>query len=409
MNEMRKLVGDMQQREQQTLEIRSAESSRSARATSITNLVGSLMGIAMVVVAFFLFQRELTHRQRADDALRRLAAIVESSDDAIVSKSMDGLIVSWNAGARRLYGYTADEVVGRPISLLCPAERVDEVQYNLDRVRSGVHIEHFETNRVRKDGRRIDISLSISPIKDRNGAVIGASAIARDITERKLLQREVLEIAAREQQRIGQDLHDGTGQELTGLAMMAERLAGELSHQSLPQATAAERIVEGLEQALRHVRDLSKGLVPVEVDAEGLMVALADLARRTSELHGVDCTFECDEPVRIMDNATATHLYRLSQETVTNALKHGHARNIVINLSDDGALTRLKISDDGQGFADNGHESSGTGLRIMRYRAELIRAKLAIGPAQPHGTEVTCTVPHLQEPVPARHDQIHVN
>src|SRR4029077_1159699 len=107
-------------------------------------------------------------------------------------------------------------------------------------------------------------------IKDGAGAVIGASAIARDVTERKELQREVLEIAAREQQRIGQDLHDATGQELTGLAMMAERLTGELAGQSLPQAGAAAKIVDGLEQALEHVRALSKGLVPVEVDAEGL-------------------------------------------------------------------------------------------------------------------------------------------
>ena len=288
-----------------------------------TNLVGSLLGIGMVSLAFLLFRRELVQRQLAADALRRLAAIVESSDDAIVSKSMDGQIVSWNAGARRVYGYTADEVLGRNIALLCPTERIEEVQANLDRVRCGVHIEHFQTTRIRKDGQRIDVSLSISPIKDHQGAVIGASAIARDVTEQKLLQREVLEIAAREQQRIGQDLHDGTGQELTGLAMLAERLAGELSEQSHPQAGAAAKIVDGLVEALNHVRALSKGLVPVEVDAEGLMVALAELAARTSELHAVNCRFLCDKPVPIVDNQTATHLYRLSQETLTNAVKHG--------------------------------------------------------------------------------------
>src|SRR5205085_8223587 len=126
----------------------------------------------------------------------------------------------------------------------------------LDRVREGIPIEHFETSRIRKDGELVEVSLSISPIKDADGNVIGASAIARDVTERMRLQREVLEIAALEQRRIGQDLHDGTGQELTGLAMMTERLAGELAQRSLPQANTATKIVDGLEKALRHVRAL---------------------------------------------------------------------------------------------------------------------------------------------------------
>jgi two-component system, LuxR family, sensor kinase FixL len=397
MNEMRKLVGEMQQQAQEALALRSDESRRSAITTMITDVVGCVIGVGLVGLAMFLFQSELSHRQRADNAVRRLAAIVESSDDAIISKSMDGLIVSWNAGARRIYGYAAEEVIGRPVALLCPPERKDEVLYNLERVKRGSHIEHFETNRIRKDGRRIDVSLSISPIRDGAGAVIGASAIARDVTERKELQREVLEIAAREQQRIGQDLHDGTGQELTGLAMMAERLTGELAGRSLPQAGAAAKIVDGLEQALEHVRALSKGLVPVEVDAEGLMVALADLAARTSELHGVNCTFRCQQPVCILDNQTATHLYRLSQESVTNSLKHGRASKIVISLADDGELITLKIADDGKGFSEERHQSAGTGLRIMRYRAGLIRAKLTIGPSRPRGTQVTCTLPRQQD------------
>ena len=400
MGEMLNLVGKMQAAEEAALAARSEESQRSARVTMITDLVGSLMGIAMVGVATMLFRRELAHRQRAQDAGLRLAAIVASSDDAIVSKTLDGLIVSWNAGARRIYGYTAEEVIGRPIALLCPPERADEVQCNLDRVRRGEHIEHFETTRIRKDGQRIDVSLRISPLKDSSGAVIGASAIARDVTERKVLQREVLEIASREQQRIGQDLHDGTGQELTGLAMVAERLKGELADRSLPQAAAAARIVEGLEEALGHVRALSKGLVPVELDAEGLMAALSDLAARTNQLPDVTCTFECDQPVRILDNQTATHLYRLSQESLTNALKHGHARNIVMKLTCDRDFITLHINDDGAGFEEK-NLSAGTGLRIMAYRAELIRGKLTISQVRPHGTSIKCKLPRQQEPGPS--------
>ncbi len=229
--------------------------------------------------------------------------------------------------------------------------------------------------------------------------MIGASAIGRDITDRKLLQREVLEIAAREQRRIGQDLHDDTGQELTGLAMLAQRLADELQSRSLPQAGTAARIVDGLEQALNHIRALSKGLLPVEVDAEGLMIALADLAARTSELHGVNCRFECDEPVSINDNQTATHLYRLSQEAVTNAVKHGHAYCVLIRLAADHEFVTLSISDDGAGFLEGQRPGDGAGLRIMRYRADLIGAKLTIGANHPRGTRVTCTLPQRTEGV----------
>lgn len=399
MNEMRALVDEMQQQERDALAVRSAESQRSAQVTRAANLLGSLLGISMVGLAFLLFHRELAHRQRAAEALRRLAAIVESSDDGIVSKSMDGRIVSWNASAERIYGYAADEVIGKPIAMLCPPERVDEVQYHLERVASGEPIEHFETNRVRKDGRRIDVSLSISPIRDDAGKVIGASAITRDITERKLLQRQVLETAAREQQRIGQDLHDGIGQELTGLAMIAEQLTCELSQRGKKEAERAERLVVGLEQALAHVRHLSRDLIPLELDADGLIVALSELAANTSEIHSVVCAFECDEPAPSVSAPAAAHLYRLAQEAVTNALKHGRARQITIKLADDGRLTTLRIADDGCGFSPT-KKTTGSGLRIMRYRTDLLRAKLQIGPAHPRGTQVICELPHPAEARP---------
>jgi PAS domain S-box-containing protein len=394
MNEMRKLVREMKDYEQQLLNLRAEESRQSAYVTHTTDLVGSFLGIGLVGLAFFLYRRDLANRQRAEDAIRRLAAIVECSGDAILGKSLDGVIVSWNAGAERLYGYTAEEMVGQRVTKLCPPERFDEVRHNLQRVRQGIRIQYFETTRIRKGGEPVEVSLSISPIMDADGNVIGASAIARDVSEQRRLQREVLEIAALEQRRIGQDLHDGTGQELTGLAMMAERLAGELAAKSLPESAAAAKIVDGLEQALSHVRSLAKGLVPVEVDSEGLMFALSELASRTSDLHGVNCTFECDEPVCIFNNQTAMHLYRLSQEAVTNAVKHSRGHNIRIALADDGELATLTIADDGRGMTSGKPETAGSGLRIMQYRAELIGATLSVGRAEPQGTIVTCLLPH---------------
>jgi PAS domain S-box-containing protein len=143
------------------------------------------------------FTHDITDRKRAEEAQARLAAIVESSDDAIVSKTLDAVITSWNQGAERLFGYTAAEAVGRPITLIIPPERLDEEPAILERLRRGQRVEHFETVRVAKDGRRIDISLTISPVRDGGGRIVGASKIARDITERK-----TAEAALREQARL---------------------------------------------------------------------------------------------------------------------------------------------------------------------------------------------------------------
>jgi PAS domain S-box-containing protein len=403
MKEMRTLVGGLKDMEQSRLATRSAESSRSAGVATASDRVGAMLGIFLVWLAFFLYRRDLAHRKRTEELTRRLAAIVESSDDAVVSKALDGIVVSWNPGAERVYGYSAEEMIGRPLVRLYPPECVGEIEPILARVGKGLHVQHFETQRVRKDGQRIDVSLSISPMKDETGRVIGACAIARDITERKTLQREVLEIAAQEQRRIGQDLHDGIGQELTGLALMSQCLAGTLAKKGAPEADAAAKIVSGLEETLHHVRALSRGLVPVDVGADGLMIALAQLCERTNELHDITCSFHCGEPVCILDNQTATHLFRMTQEALTNAIKHGRARQIDVTLSVDGDLVTLEIGDDGIGLTERDFETAGSGLRIMRYRAGLIGAKLAIGPAAPQGTRVTCTLDHhpLLAPPPA--------
>ena len=123
--------------------------------------------------------------RRSDEVRFRLAAIVESSDDAIISKTLDGIITTWNIGAERMFGYHADEVIGKPITILFPPSSSDEEPQILSRIRRGERIEHYETVRVRKDGSLLDVALTVSPVKDGNGKIIGASKIARDITERK--------------------------------------------------------------------------------------------------------------------------------------------------------------------------------------------------------------------------------
>ncbi|TLY24417.1 MAG: PAS domain S-box protein [Nitrospirae bacterium] len=139
---------------------------------------------------FNAFIADITERKRAEGTKARLAAIVESSDDAIIGKTLDGIVISWNSGAERIFGYTAEEVLGQPVTMLIPPDRLDEEPPIIDRLRRGERIEHFETVRRRKDGEEVDVSLTISSIKDETGKIIGISKIARDITERQHAKEE---------------------------------------------------------------------------------------------------------------------------------------------------------------------------------------------------------------------------
>jgi signal transduction histidine kinase len=212
-----------------------------------------------------------------------------------------------------------------------------------------------------------------------------------EIAERRALERLLLEVATAEQRRIGQDLHDGLGQELTGLSLMAQSLLEVLPQRGSADAKIAARVADGLKRTVKRVRILSRGLIPVEVGAAGLMAALSDLAARACELQDVQCTFECAEPALVEDNITATHLYHIAQEAVTNALKHGQVRHIKIGLQSDEQVLTLTVADDGVGLPEV-PQQSGLGLRIMRYRAGLINAVLEIGRADGRGTLVRCTL-----------------
>jgi PAS domain S-box-containing protein len=221
--------------------------------------------------------------------------------------------------------------------------------------------------------------------------------VAFDITrrkalEREALQREVLAMTGREQRQIGQELHDGVGQELTGLGLMAKSLS-----QRLPEAAAEKRIalrlLAGLDSLHQKVRELSRGLIPVHVESRGLSAALDDLAVRTTEASGVSVTAECPDWVELPDHATATELFYIAQEAVSNAVRHGRPRNIRLTLLTEPDSLRLRIKDDGIGLPDGLEQSDGLGLRIMQHRAGVIGGILQIGPSQGGGTVVTCTLP----------------
>jgi PAS domain S-box-containing protein len=217
------------------------------------------------------------------DTTRQTVAIVASSDDAIISKDLDGVNLSWNAGAERLFGYTAEEAIGKPITIIIPAGRLNEEPTILERLRKGERVDHFETVRKRKNGTLVNISLTISPVKDDLGRVIGVSKVARDITERKEADeaRKVAEVAARllrvqddERRRIARELHDDVGQLLAAIGMNVSQVFREKERLSGPVARCVAENMSLIDQASSEIRTVSYLLHPPMLDELGLPSAI---------------------------------------------------------------------------------------------------------------------------------------
>jgi signal transduction histidine kinase len=221
-------------------------------------------------------------------------------------------------------------------------------------------------------------------------------ALTQEMAERERIERELLEISEREQRRIGRDLHDSLGQHLTGVALAGQVLEEKLAARGLPEAGDASHVVELVQEGISLSRKMARGLHPIEIEADGLMQALEELAAVSSDLFRVSCRFECDSPVLIRDTATSGHLYRITQESVSNAVKHGRAKNIVIQLEtlDDGMA--LLIRDDGIGLRDTRNGNEGMGLRIMAHRASMIGGTFNARRIPEGGTIISCELPLWQ-------------
>lgn len=226
----------------------------------------------------------------------------------------------------------------------------------------------------------------------REQAVKAKEDLATAFEEKTRLQEELLDAIAQEQERTGRDLHDGVGQQLTGIAFLAKGLEEKLSRKSIPEGADAGKIAVLVAQAVSQTRNLARGLSPVPVGGNSLMSALEELAASASSLFGVACRFRCDPPVLLQDNAVATHLYRIAQEAVDNAVKHGQPSQVLISLAQAGGTITLAMADDGRGLQGEPQNVEGMGLRIMRYRAEVIGAMLDIQSRPQGGVVVTCSI-----------------
>jgi signal transduction histidine kinase len=219
-------------------------------------------------------------------------------------------------------------------------------------------------------------------------------ALTEEIRERERLERVLLDVGEAERRRIGRDLHDSLGQFLTGTALAGQVLKEKLATRSAPEEADAARIVGLVEEAIEVARGVSRGLDPVQLEGGGLAEGLQQLASRTSSVARVRCDCEIDGAVEVADTAAATHLYRIAQEAITNALKHGQAHRVSVRLFQRNGRVVLVVHDDGRGLPEPAARGEGMGLRIMAHRAAVMGGTFQIRALPSQGTSVTCEMPN---------------
>lgn len=238
------------------------------------------------------------------------------------------------------------------------------------------------------------IHRSTETIEDRNGELATTNEkLADETRERKQLEKELVTITEKERRWIGQELHDSIGQQLTGLALMTEVLEQKLAADNSSQTSYAAKITEVASQATDQIRDLARGLHPLNLDRDGLNAALSEFAASTEHIFGAKCSFDSPTPLIAKDSSVAANIYRIAQEATTNAIRHGSAKNIDIKLAVNTDHASLTIQSDGIDFQHPDPDTKGMGLKIMSYRAEMINGTIDIVTAPKGGTTVTCTFP----------------
>ena len=321
----------------------------------------------------------------------QLASFMQNVPCAVYMKNLEGHYVYVNETCAKVFQRRFEEWIGKTDADLWPKQTAAKFKSTDNQILQEKRSIETTESVSHEDGMHYWLTSKFPILNEQgNPTMIGAAAI--DITDIKRLEREIQQISEKEKRRIGQDLHDGLGQWLTGIACMVKTMEQKLANRGLPEANDAKTITTMVNETIAQARDLARGLCPVELETNGLQAALQELTTRVETLFSVDCKLKAPQFVRVYDNAAAVHLYRIAQEAINNAIKHGEARKITVELAAMNAQVILTVTDDGCGLPKGVGKARGMGLRVMNYRAGMIGANVTIESPPEGGTVVRCVV-----------------
>lgn len=332
--------------------------------------------------------------ERVSSLERRLDELLEGLDVGFLRATLDGTIVEENGAAGRLLGVERGQtLMGRTaVEILGPGESWERIVGELESQADGGTSQSLEVEIRRADGETRWLWVLARITRDAQGQRV-AEGVFEDVTEEMELRREVVAISARERQRLGQDLHDDLGQHLAGLALLAASLGRRLEKAGLESASEARELERMVGLAVRKTRHLARGVHPPALEPGGLPGALEELAREVEKLFGLPVSVEVDPGLGVSTDFSASHLYRIAQEALSNAARHGAATEATVSWALESGARVLTIRDDGAGFGPEEQESRGLGLRIMRYRARLLGGRLDVRSRPGEGTRVRVELP----------------
>lgn len=346
--------------------------------------VERILGIAEDVT-----DAKLLHETAAQSSART-QALYSIIPDLVFRLRKDGVILDFHIGRDHPL-YQADiRLMGKNFKQLLPAPLATRAMQQINAALKTRQLVTFTFEHLWPEELRDYEARLIACADDE------VMAIIRDVTEHKRLEREIVEAASREQQRIGQDLHDSLGQHLTAITFLTKVLERKLTAKAADEAQEAAEIGRLVIQALAQTRNLARGLYPAEVEQGGLHQALQELAGTFEKTCNVRCQLELEKGLAVTDTVLATHVFRIAQEAMNNSIKHGKARQLTISLKSMGDRVELAISDDGAGFSPEGR-ADGLGLRIMNYRARRIGGNLQVTTPEQGGTRIACVFPNKYE------------
>ncbi len=344
-------------------------------------------------------------RRRVEELLRTQATVLETMREGVVLIDRAGRIELANAAFTRMCGHAAGELTGSSILDLLAIQQAGTTRpANVDRFveRAQDATGTWDALFRRKDGAEFVAEVLTAAVDLAPGR--RWFIVVQDVSERKRLEREVLDIANRERRRFGHDLHDGLCQELTGVALMLRGVATDLKRDIVPTVRHVEELVALVNRAIENSREMARGLSPVTVERGGLVPALNALAHRSRESFGISVRLRSKLLAgQTIDEAMASHLYRITQEAINNAVRHGRARAVVVSLQVNADKVQLSVSDDGIGLPAHAAEGPGMGLKIMNYRARMMGGVVDVGPRRSGGTRVHCVCPAPARSAPHPH------